>query len=147
MKKFILLAGIASAIIAAFIFFVWPYLKMELASSAYYNQNDKREYDYYTPELLKNMPRTSSSYAFEYGYVSGPEAYVFTVRFHGATDTGKINNYLESSGYKHQTQCDVKAECWRAPRSRDVVTVIKYTVPDSVAVQIYRSHYVEPYIE
>ncbi|QJW54979.1 hypothetical protein HL670_01863 [Serratia plymuthica] len=123
--------------------FTWPYLKMEFADSAYYTQQDKREYEYYTPELLKNMPRISDNYKFEFGNVSGPQAHVFTVRFYGTPDTSKVRNYLASVGYKVQAQCDVEAECWRAQRSKDVVTVIQYTSPDSLVVQVYRSPYTE----
>ena len=143
-KKSIALASVIVILNAALLFF-WPYLKMEFASSAYYKQDDTKKYNYYTPELLKHIPRISSNYTFEFGHVSGPEAYVYTVRFQTATDTEEINNYLTSAGYRLQTQCDVEAECWRKPLSRDIVTVIKYTAPDCIVVQIYRSQYVEPY--
>ncbi|WP_338049344.1 hypothetical protein [Rosenbergiella gaditana] len=42
----LVLTGVALA-------FGWPYLKMGFASSAYYTERDKAEYEYYTPELLK----------------------------------------------------------------------------------------------
>lgn len=73
MKKYItvsvvlVLTGVALA-------FGWPYLKMGFASSAYYTERDKAEYEYYTPELLKKMPRTSDDITFEFGKVSGPQA-------------------------------------------------------------------------
>lgn len=31
----------------------WPYIRMEFASSAYYTRENQRQYEYYTPELLK----------------------------------------------------------------------------------------------
>ncbi|KYG13890.1 hypothetical protein FS592_15750 [Serratia plymuthica] len=85
----------------------------------------------------------AGTYKFEFGNVSGPQAHVFTVRFYGTPDTSKVRNYLTSVGYKVQAQCDVEAECWRAQRSKDVVTVIQYTSPDSLVVQVYRSPYTE----
>lgn len=45
----VVISGIALVII-------WPHLKMEFASSAHYTSQDKREYEYYTPELLKKCP-------------------------------------------------------------------------------------------
>ncbi|MDX5628281.1 MULTISPECIES: hypothetical protein [unclassified Brenneria] len=87
----LLLAG------AAFVF-VWAYLKMEFASSAHYTEQDKREYAYFTPDLLKNMPMISNDYRFEYGNVTGPEAHVFTVHFYGTTDSNVIRDYLRSEG-------------------------------------------------
>ncbi|MFE8116275.1 hypothetical protein [Brenneria goodwinii] len=139
MKTFLKVLACVIVVISVGGFFAWPYLKMEFASSAYYTQQDKREYEYYTPELLKNIPRISENYKFEFGNVSGPQAHVFTVRFYGAADTSKIRNYLTSVGYKPQASCDVEAECWRTQRSKDVVTLIKYNSPDCVVVQIYRS--------
>ncbi|CAI0803262.1 Uncharacterised protein [Serratia rubidaea] len=136
-------SAIVLVAIGAMFAFAWPYIKMEFAGSAYYTQQDSREYAFYTPELLKNMPRIAEHYRFEFGNVSGPEAQVFTVRFDNATDTSKIRSYLASAGYQPQSRCDVEAECWRTPQSKDVVTLIKYTSPNSVVVQIYRSPYIE----
>lgn len=42
-----IIAGIALAV-------GWPYVGMEFANSAYYAEQDKRAYEHYTPELLKN---------------------------------------------------------------------------------------------
>ena len=125
--------------IFAILAFAWPYIKMELASSAYYTQYNEREYEYYTPDLLKNMPRISDKYEFAFGNVSGPQAQVFTIRFQDTNDAKKVRDYLTSAGYKPQTNCHVEAECWRIEGSRDVVSVINYHSPDSIAVQIYRS--------
>jgi len=79
MKKFItgaivvVLVGVITLVVA------WPYIKMEFASSAHYTEQDIREYEYFTPDLLKNMPRLTTDYRFEYGNVTGPEAHIFTV--------------------------------------------------------------------
>ncbi|THB83510.1 hypothetical protein E1N66_15275 [Pantoea allii] len=140
MKKFITVS-VVLGLVGVVLAFGWPYIKMGFASSAYYTERDKPEYEYYTPELLKKMPRISDDYAFEFGNVSGPDASVFTVRYHGTSETRNIHRYLVSAGYSPQSQCDVGAECWRSQDSKDIVTVIKYTSPDSVVVQIYRSPY------
>ncbi len=139
LKKFLRMLACAVIVISAAFFFAWPYLKMEFASSAHYTQQDKREYEHYTPELLKKMPRITKNYTFEFGNISGPQAHVFTVRFYGTTDTRKIRDYLISVGYKPQAQCDAEAECWRIENSKDVVTLAAYALPDSVVVRIYRS--------
>lgn len=36
---------------------VLPYVKMEFASSAHYTEQDTREYEYYTPDLLKKYQK------------------------------------------------------------------------------------------
>lgn len=123
------------------LFFFYPYLKMNLASSSYYNEQDEKKYEYYTPDLLKKMPRISHDYAFEFGKIDSQQAQVFTVRFYGSTETHVIENYLASAGYRQQSQCDVEAECWMANKNTDLITVIKYTSPESVVVQIYSSRY------
>lgn len=141
MRKKILYILAVVAVCCAAIAYVWPLAKMEFASSAYYTQNDKREYDYYTPELLKDMPRISEKYSFQYMNVSGPQAFVYGIKFEDAQDTTKIREYLSAAGYKPQEKCDLEAECWKAGFTKDTVTVARIASPDTVLVQIYRSSY------
>ncbi|MCG8157640.1 hypothetical protein JMY81_09730 [Brenneria goodwinii] len=136
----VLAVGIALAV-------AWPYLKMEFSSSAYYTEKDRLEYEYYTPELLKKMPRISAKYEFDFANISGPEAHVFTVRFYDVTETQVIRDYLKSAGYEPQKSCDVEAECWRSHTSNDVVTVANILSQKGIFVQIYRSPYTEPLID
>jgi len=133
----IAIAGIALAV-------GWPYVKMEFASSAYYTEQDKRAYDYYTPELLKKIPRVSGDYKFEFGRITGTEANVFTVKFYGVAENQIIINYLKSEGYERQTSCDVEAECWKSRATHDEVTVGDIHSQKGVFVQIYRRLYSNP---
>ncbi|KAA8994552.1 hypothetical protein FJU30_26180 [Affinibrenneria salicis] len=95
------------------LFYGLQYLKMEFADGADYTQQDKREYDYYTPELLKNMPRVSNVYRFHYSNVSGPNpALVYQASFYGTTDIRKIDTYLEKNGYKKTGVCNTNGDCW-----------------------------------
>lgn len=80
MKKFIIVSVVLGLVSGA-LAFGWPYLKIGFASSAYYTERDKPEYEYYTPELLKKIPRISNNYEFSYSNISGPQAYVFFSKF------------------------------------------------------------------
>lgn len=131
-----LITVIITIIIAAF---AWPYVKMEFAGSAYYTQNDEKAYAFYTPDLLKRMPRISDRYTFQYMNISGPQAFVYGIRFEDTTDMQKIREYLAAAGYKPQMRCETKAECWRSGQSKDVVTLYNTTSPNNVVVQIYRN--------
>ncbi|MDX5630209.1 MULTISPECIES: hypothetical protein [unclassified Brenneria] len=122
---------------------VWPYIQMEFASSAHYTQMDKREYEYYTPDLLKEMPRISDNYEFSYSNISGPQAFVYGIQFNGTTDTSKIREYLRAEGYEQQKQCQTEAECWRSPRSKDVVSFYSLSKLDLVSVEIYRREHAD----
>ncbi|AVR03603.1 hypothetical protein [Pluralibacter gergoviae] len=119
----------------------WPYLRMEFASSAYYSEQDKRAYEYYTPELLKKIPRISGDYKFEFGRITDSEANVYTVKFYGVVETSRIRNYLTSAGYEPQKSCDVEAECWESQATHDEVTVGNLHSTKGVFVQIYRRLY------
>jgi len=121
----------------------WPYLRMEFASSAHYTEQDKREYEYYTPELLKEMPRISDNYVFSYSNISGPQAFVYGVQFNGTTDTSKIREYLISKGYEPKSQCQTEAECWHSPHNKDVVSFYGLAALGVVGVEIYRREYAE----
>jgi len=114
---------------------------MEFASSAYYSEQDKRAYEYYTPELLKKIPRISGDYKFEFGRITDSEANVYTVKFYGVVETSRIRNYLTSAGYEPQKSCDVEAECWESQATHDEVTVGNLHSTKGVFVQIYRRLY------
>ncbi|WP_342755423.1 hypothetical protein AAGQ96_10020 [Pantoea sp. MBD-2R] len=129
------------AIVGLFAVIAWPYAKMEFASSAAYTQMDKNEYEYYTPDLLKNMPRISDSYTFHYTNISGPHAFVYEIRFKGTTQTKNVRDYLLSTGFKPQTECDVEAECWLSAHSKGEVTVSTFPSPPVVIIQMSRNNY------
>jgi len=110
---------------------------MGLASSAHYTQQDIQKYDYYTPDILKNMPRISARYEFDYANISGPaSAFIFTIKFYGTRETDKINLYLDSTGYKKQATCFVEAVCWQGHDPKEVITVGDSSDPDTVAVSV-----------
>ncbi|WP_380180648.1 hypothetical protein [Kalamiella sp. sgz302252] len=141
MRKRLLTFIITSVVLAAFIVYALPYVKMEFASSATYTESDKREYNYYTPELLKKMPKISQKYYFRYSNISGPQAFVYSIIFEETTDTTSIRDYLLAKGYELQETCNVEAECWKAAYSNDIVTVGKITDLDVVLVQICVDNY------
>ena len=139
MKK--ILAGLAVAVLIGVIVLTvaWPYVKMEFASSAHYTEQDKREYAFYTPALLKKMPKISEDYEFHYSNISGPQAFVYGVEFRGATDASKIREYLSQAGYQLQKSCDIEAECWISSHSKqDIVTLNQSLSLQIVGVDIYR---------
>lgn len=141
MRKRSLTFIIISLILAACIIYALPYVKMEFASSALYTESDKREYNYYTPELLKKIPKISQKYYFRYSNISGPQAFVYSITFEEATDTSPIRDYLLAQGYELQETCNVEAECWKAAYSNDIVTVGKITDPNIVLVEICVDNY------
>ena len=131
--KFVLLTIVVVFCAGAY---AWPYLQMEFASSAYYSQNDKREYEYYTPDLLKKMPRISQSYTFQYISNHDSKPTLHEISFDGTTDKVKIESFLRSEGYVKQVECDTEAECWRSTAPNKVVSLYSVTSPDHVVVQI-----------
>lgn len=139
MKK--ILTGLAIAVLIGVIMLAvaWPYVKMEFASSAQYTELDKQEYEYYTPALLKQMPRISHDYEFRYANISGPQAFVYSIEFKGFTDASKIRDYLSQAGYQLQKSCDIEAECWISSHSKqDIVTLNQSLSLQIVGVDIYR---------
>ncbi|WP_033790021.1 hypothetical protein [Pantoea septica] len=136
-RNIIILFGVVAISVFA-LTVVWPYIQMGFASSAHYTHMDTREYEYYTPDLLKKMPRISDNYEFSFSNISGPQAFVYGIQFNGTTDTSKIREYLISEGYEQQKKCQTEAECWRSPRSKDVVSFYSLSKLDLVSVEIYR---------
>lgn len=117
---------------------IWIFCKLFFAGSAYYTEQDWLEYEFYTPDLLKKMPRISTKLQFDFVNVTGPDAHVFTVHFYGVTDSSTIRDYLMSEGYEPQKSCDVEAECWRNHKNNDVITIANYAPSKEIFVQVYR---------
>jgi len=116
--------------------FAWPYVKMEFASNAYYSQEDELEYEYYTPEILKKIPRISENYTFQYISNHDAQSAFHGIQFEGVTDMSKVRDYLKSEGYEPQPICDTSAECWKTSKSKDILSIYSTSSPDKVVVEI-----------
>lgn len=126
-------------IIAAIFAYSWPTIKMELAGSAHYTEQNKREYNFYTPDILKKMPRISDRYEFDFYNVTGPGSLVYSVTFYNTNDISKVNAYLVSLGYIKQDSCSVEGECWNGNDSTETVTVSAVSKINAVMVQVDNS--------
>ena len=146
MKKVIVATISVLAIAGISLIVAWPYLRMEFASSAHYTEEDIAEYDYYTPTILKKIPRVSDDYRFDFSKGTGKDESVYTVHFYGATGSDLIISYLMAEGYERQKTCDVEAECWRSFKNNDVITIAHFTSPEEIFVQVYRSPYTKPLV-
>lgn len=127
---------VAVVVIAAALVWVWPYIQMEFSGSAHYTEQDKREYDFYTPDILKNMPRISPQYDFDFANITGPATHVYAIKFYGVEDTRKIDAYLVSLGYSPQGKCNIDSMCWRGADKTETVMVRHLKIEKGVAVQI-----------
>ena len=135
MRKSLEVSGSAIFIIAVALTYAWPWVKMEFAGSAHYTEQDKREYDFYTPDILRKMPRISARYSFDFANTAGPATHVYAVKFYDTKDTGKIENYLTSIGYK-RTECDFESTCWRRTDPQESVYVGTLKGEKTVIVQV-----------
>ncbi|MEN3753804.1 hypothetical protein [Mangrovibacter yixingensis] len=136
MSKRIKFLVIFIVLVGGLVAYFTPVIKMELAESAQYTENDKREYNFYTPELLKKMPRIAEQYDFHFANISGPAAHIYSVTFYGTHDTSKIDDYLSSNGYKKQQSCNIEADCWQAGDPQAEITVSKLESPESLQVSL-----------
>ena len=124
------------AVIALALVYAWPYVKMDFAESASYTEQDKREYEFFTPDLLKKIPRVSDNYQFGYSNVAGPGLLIYDVKFSGTTDASRIDTYLEENGYKRLGICDIQGECWQGDDPKVSVSVGIVSKPETVIVSI-----------
>ncbi|MCG8155787.1 hypothetical protein JMY81_07180 [Brenneria goodwinii] len=133
-KSLKILSGII-IVVAVALTYTWPYVKMEFAGSAHYTEQDKREYEFYTPDILKKMPRISARYSFDFANITGPAAHVYAVKFYDTKETSKIEDYLASIGYK-QDKCDFESVCWRGSDPQESVYVDILNDEKTVIVQV-----------
>ncbi|EXU76778.1 hypothetical protein [Erwinia mallotivora] len=133
MRKSLTVFG--GAVIAVALTCAWPWIKMVLSGSAHYTEQDKREYDFYTPDILRKMPRISTRYSFDFTNITGPAAHVYAVKFYDTQDIRKIEDYLASTGYR-RAECDFESVCWRRTDPRESVYVGTLHGEKTVIVQV-----------
>ncbi|MCP2234023.1 MULTISPECIES: hypothetical protein [Erwinia] len=136
MRKSLKIASITIVIGIAALAFARPWIEMEFAGSAHYTQQDSREYNFYTPEVLKKMPRISERYDFDFANVTGPASHVYAVKFYDSKDTDEINKYLSSSGYQKQGDCDEDTLCWKGADPQETIYVGSLKGENTVIVQV-----------
>ncbi|MFK8258583.1 hypothetical protein ACFL9S_12440 [Erwinia sp. AnSW2-5] len=133
-KSFKIFSGII-IVVAIALTCAWPWIKMDFAGNAHYTGQDKREYDFYTPDILKNMPRISPRYSFDYTNITGPATHVHAMKFYDTDTTREVENYLASLGYR-QVKCDVDAVCWRSTDPEEAIDVDILKGEKTVIVQV-----------
>ncbi|WP_336708926.1 MULTISPECIES: hypothetical protein [unclassified Cedecea] len=112
-----------AAVITAGLVWAWPYIEMSFEGSAHYTEQDKREYKFYTPDILREMPRISPRYDFNYVNITGPAAFIHAISFYDIDDSGRVDAYLEGKGYIKQKECHIKAICWQGNDPEETITV------------------------
>lgn len=122
-------------VIVAALMWVWPYVQMEFAGSAHYSEQDTKKYEFYTPDILKKMPRIATRYAFDFANITGPASHVYAVKFYGTRETKEIEDYLKSSGYIQNT-CDSGEVCWRGSDPQESVYIGTMKGEDTVIIQV-----------
>lgn len=113
-----------------------PYIVMEFSGNAHYTEQDKRQYAFFTPHLLKKMPRISPHYNFDFVNITGPASHVYAVRYYDTDDSSKVDTYLNFMGYKKQHNCHIEAVCWRSTDPQEVVTVSTLENPKAILVSV-----------
>ncbi|QJW56207.1 hypothetical protein HL670_03096 [Serratia plymuthica] len=136
MRSSLKLLSIVVVVVAAAVVYAWPYIEMEFAGFANYTEQDKREYEFYTPDVLKDMPRISEYYDFDFTNVTGPAKHVSAVKFYGTDDTSRIDSYLNAVGYKKYDKCDLNASCWQGSDLHETIYVGVLTGEKTVIVQV-----------
>jgi len=130
------LKALAVVVTAAALVYAWPYIKMNVAESAHYTEQDVREYQFYTHDILKKMPRISSRYDFDYVNIAGPATHIYALKFYETENTGVINAWLASMGYTRQSKCEPESECWRAADPKETIYMAKLKSEKGVVVQV-----------
>ncbi|MDX5626953.1 MULTISPECIES: hypothetical protein [unclassified Brenneria] len=136
MRKSVKVLSGVIIVVAVALTYSWPYITMEFAGSAHYTEQDKREYEFYTPDILKKMPRISTHYDFDFANITGPASHVYAVRYYDTNDSSKVDAYLNFMGYKKQDNCHIEAVCWQRADPQEIVTVSTLENPKAILVSV-----------
>lgn len=123
MRKLASVGIVLCVVMGAAVAVSWPSLELRLTDNTVYQETDRRQYEYFTPEVLKNIPRISDKYIFDYALVDGSPRTVHAVKFYGTTDVKPVKRYLESLGYRAHAGCDIGNECWKGSNPLETISV------------------------
>ncbi|WP_039054648.1 hypothetical protein [Enterobacter sp. Bisph1] len=135
MRKPAKVLSVVVVFITGLVAFSWPWIKMILAGSAHYSEQDRREYNFYTPEVLKKMPRISPRYNFVFANITGPAKHVYAIEFYGTEDIDKIERYLAALGYMRQGNFDIDKLCWQSKDASETISITTMKSEKGVVVQ------------
>lgn len=130
------IAALLLLLIVGLFAWYWPAIEMRVASSAHYTEQEHDKYVYYTPEVLKTIPRISPDYSFTFSNISGPASHVYTMTFFGTDETNVLNGYLKLKGYKEEESCMVKGVCWRHLNAQETIVVAKLESQKAVQITV-----------
>lgn len=136
MKRLLKMTTLPLLLIIGLCAWYWPAIEMRFASSAHYTEQEHDKYVYYTPEVLKSIPRISPDYRFTFANISGPAAHVYTITFLGTDETKIIDGYLKLKGYQEEESCMVKGACWRQLNSQETIVVAKLESQKAVQITV-----------
>ncbi|NIF32967.1 hypothetical protein F3J29_12590 [Enterobacter sp. Cy-643] len=125
-----------AVVITAGLVWSWPYIEMSFEGSAHYTEQDKREYKFYTPDILREMPRISPRYDFNYVNITGPAAFIHVVSFYDIADSSKVDLYLEGKGYTKQDDCFIDGTCWKGSDPEETITVAHHEKKNFIQVSV-----------
>lgn len=87
-----------------------------------YHESDSYRYYMYTDSRIRNAPRISENYQFEYIPTEGTISEMSSIVFHGTQDCTPLKNYLNNAGYYlYRTQEQGQDEIWLSARDKKVL--------------------------
>lgn len=123
MRKSMKTALAILAVLMAAIIFSWNGIKMRMTDSATYTQDDASQYEYFTPDLLKEMPRISHKFDFDYAVIDGNPRQINAIKFYGTENDQQVISYLKSRGFSSAPDCNAGFVCWSGSDPKVTVSV------------------------
>ncbi len=102
-------------LIIAALFIVWNVILIKFTpgpgESSRYKESDFLSYYWFTDNLIKNAPRISNHYQFEYWELDGSSPRMSIIEYHDATDADALRDYLNHMKF-NKKKTDSHGERW-----------------------------------
>lgn len=99
----------------AALFVVWNIVLIkftpEPGESVRYKESDTLSYYWFTDKVIKNAPRISNDYQFEYRELDGSSPRMSVIEYHNATNAHILRKYMKKNGFTH-TRNNYFGEVW-----------------------------------
>ncbi|MDR7345568.1 hypothetical protein J2X14_004022 [Pantoea alhagi] len=102
-----------------------------------FKQSEWGLYRFYVDEDIKDVPRISDDYYFQYRRMDGPSAEISGIVFNGITETAALEKYLTALGYQHVSDDEIGQRWEKDGRPNPNIYIWRDTASKTISLTKY----------
>ncbi|MDU4092658.1 MAG: hypothetical protein E7H57_05205 [Pantoea sp.] len=118
-------------------FYINTRLVNEAERNPGFKQSERRLYRLFVDEDIKDVPRITDDYYFQYRRMDGPSAEISGIVFNGITETAALEKYLAALGYRHVSDDEIGQRWEKDGRPNPNIYIWRDTASKTISLTKY----------